>query len=142
MVSIPRIITKPSAPLNTEAEHAIFTNRLTNSKVKDSVIINLTIIQLNDGNNKENEPDKDSKKKTKDVEYLGNLKKTANVQELQKHWACEKKQPNCMGTYCYIFDDGSHLPLSNTSLECWAFAMVCRPHPRVVYCSLYSTDEG
>ena len=31
---------------------------------------------------------------------------------------CQKKQPNCLGKYCFIFDNGTHLPLSNTCLEC------------------------
>jgi hypothetical protein len=131
MACIARIITKPGAPLNTEAEYAMFVNRLANSKTKDGILTNITITQLDDGSNKENVPDKEasqSKKKTKDPSLLpGNLKKTANIQALQECWVCEKKQPNCLGTFCYVLDDGTHFALSNACFECWAFAMVRCP---------------
>jgi hypothetical protein len=133
MACISRIITKPGAPLNTEDEFTMFVHRLTSSKAKDGVLANVTITQLDDGNDKENIPEKDagqSKKKSKDSDLLpGNFKKTSNVQALQERWVCQKKQPNCLGKYCFVFDDGTHLPLSNACLECWAFSMVRCPHP-------------
>jgi hypothetical protein len=133
MACISRIISKPGAPLNTEDEYTMFINRLTSSKAKDGVLANVTITQLNDGSNKENIPDKNasqSKKKSKDPELLpGNAKKTLNIQALQAHWGCLKKQANCFSKHCYIFDDGVHLPLNNGSFECWALSMVRRPHP-------------
>ena len=125
---VTRIVPKPGSPLNTEDEYAIFLNKLSDGKAKDGVSAHVTITELDNGDDKENAPEKDDKKKSKDKPFPSELRKAANIQELQKRWGCKNKQLNCLGKYCYVFDDGTHLALSSECLNCWAFAMV-RPSP-------------
>jgi len=122
---VTRIVPKPGSPLNTEGEYAIFLKKLADGKAKDGVSAHVTITELDNGDNKENAPEKDDKKKSKDKPFPSEIKKAANIQELQKRWGCTKKQLNCLGKYCYVFEDGTHLALSSECFNCWALAMVC-----------------
>jgi hypothetical protein len=54
----------------------------------------------------------------------GNVKKVGNIQALQEHWKCQKKLPMCLGTFCFIDEDGNHIPLSHKKLDCWVSSMV------------------
>ena len=97
MIAIPRVIAKPGIPLTSEAEYTMFLNRIAHSKSKN-ILTNVTVIQPDNDNDKENAPENDtskSKKKLKDPALLpGNVKKVANVQALQEHWKCEKCHEN------------------------------------------------
>ena len=65
------------------------------------------------------------KKKRHDPATLPrNVMKAANIQSLQEHWKCAKKTADCLGTYCFINNEGTHLPLSHEHLDFWAAAMV------------------
>jgi hypothetical protein len=73
----------------------------------------------------EKAPEIVKKKKSCDPATLpGNVKKVANIQSLQDHWKCAKKTAECLGTYCFVNKEGTHLPLSHERLDCWAAAMV------------------
>jgi hypothetical protein len=63
---------------------------------------------------------------------LGNVKKVGNIQALQEHWKYQKKQPTCLGTFCFVDEDGNHIPLSHKKLDCW-----CRQW--YDFCSLSTT---
>jgi hypothetical protein len=126
MVSILRVISKPGIPLTTDNDYDLLLTRIKSGKVKEPILANVTITQLDD--DKENEPatnDKPKKNGRKDPDTLpGNVEKINNIQRLQQHWKCNKKQNNCIGVYCYIDREGNHLSLSHQRLDCWASAMV------------------
>ena len=140
MIGIPRIVAKPGMPVTSEAEYTMFLNRIPQGAGKPkSFLANVTITQLDTGHDKENAPDapdaSKSKKKTKDNDQLpGNLKKIAFIKALHVRWKCEKRQPNCMGVHCYVFENGTHLALSHGILENWAFSMVSPPRLNVHVC--------
>jgi hypothetical protein len=128
LFSIPRVLSKPGAPLTCEADHAMLLERV--SKLK-SPLVNISIEAVTTGSDKENEEDEGDKPKSKkktarrDPATLpGNVNKTANVRLLQERWKCVQKTVTCMGVHCFV-DEGAHLPLSHERIECWAFAMVC-----------------
>ena len=134
-IAIPRVISKTGIPLTSEAEYKIFLRRITPGKAK-IVLANVTITQTSSSNDKENTPEnnagKSKKKLSKDTDLLpGNVQKVANIQALMVRWKCEKRQLNCMGTHCYILEDGAHLALSHEALESWAFAMVSCCHSQL-----------
>ena len=127
---IPRLIPKPGISFTANTHYSILLDRV-RKIAKDNIIVNIVVIANTDG--KENipddevEPEKAKKKGStrRDPATLpGNMKKASNVQQLQDNWKCQKKQPSCLGMYCYVNDEGSHLPLSNERLDCWASAMV------------------
>lgn len=129
MVTINRVIAKPGIPLSTDADYTMLLNRITNTKAKDTILANVTITQPDSADNKENEPGNEgkekAKKKAKDPALLPhNVEKADNIQALQKHWICPKKQVNCLGTFCFINAEGLHVALGNERLDCWAAAMV------------------
>ena len=128
VVSILCVISKPGIPLTSDNNYDLFLARLKARKVKEKFFANVTITQLNGNNNKENEPamnNKPKKNSRKDPDTLpGNVEKTNNIQMLQQHWKCNKRQNNCVGVYCYIDHEGNHLSLSHQRLDCWASAMV------------------
>ena len=65
------------------------------------------------------------KKKSHDPATLPrNVMKAANIGSLKEHWKCAKKTADCLGTYCFINNEGTHLPLSHEHLDFWAAAMV------------------
>ena len=130
IVSIPRFIAaKPGQPLNSEADYTVLVNRISLGKLKDPIIANVTIVQLEHTDNKENEPavkEKTKKlKKLDDRDLPSTVQKYTNIEKLQKHWKCNKQQANCLGTWCYINHEGNHVPLGHQRLDCWASAMVC-----------------
>jgi hypothetical protein len=126
VVSILRVISKPGLPLTSDDDYNLLLAKIKIGKVKEPILANVTITELDD--NKENEPaanDKSKKKSAKDPETLpGNVEKTNNIQMLQQRWKCNKRQNNCIGVYCYIDREGNHLSLSHQRLDCWASAMV------------------
>ena len=122
---IPCIIPKPGLPLATEINYAIVLERI--RQTKGNPVVNITIDQLPlpADANKENVPDTSKGSKRKDPEERpGNLKRNANIQRLQDAWKCPGKRDDCVGTFCFIQNDGSHLPLGHERLECWGSAMV------------------
>ena len=129
VVSILRNISKPGIPLASDNDYDLFLARLKAGKVKENILAKVTITQLDGNDDKENEPamnNKPKKNSRKDPDMLpGNVEKTNNIQMLQQHWKCNKKQNNCIGVYCYIDREGNHLSLSHQRLDCWASAMVC-----------------
>lgn len=128
IVSILRIISKPGLPLTSEADYDLLLTKIKAGKVKEPILANVTITQLEEVdqvNNKENENEKSKKKVTKDPDNLpGNLEKVNNIQMLQQRWKCDRKQNNCFGMYCYIDHEGNHVSLSHQRLDCWGSAMV------------------
>ena len=123
LFTIPRVVAKPGYPLASATDYVILLER---SKSK---LVQLTISTVINNNDKENGEHDDSeklkKKKGRDPATLpGNIGKAANIQTLQERWKCDKKTPNCMGTYCFVNNEGMHLPLSHERLDCWAAAMV------------------
>jgi len=139
-VYIPRIFAKPGMPLASHEQYKIMIDKIQNAK--GSPVVNIRIEQhplASDLSiaNKENVPDNSSKgSKRKDPALLpGNIKKNANIQRLQEVWKCTGKQVTCLGTYCFTYDDGTHLPLSHEHLECWGSAMVS------FLCSLSSVTD-
>ena len=130
MVSIARVISKPGVPLTSDNDYDLLLTRIKSGKVKEPILTNVTITQLDGADDKENEPtavnNKPKKKGTKDPDTLpGNVEKGINIQMLQQRWKCDKRQKNCIGVYCYIDREGNHLSLSHQRLDCWASAMVC-----------------
>jgi len=130
MVSILRVISKPGVPLISNDDYNLLLTKIKAGKVKEPILANVTITQLDGVDDKENEPavnDKTKKKGgRKDPDTLpGNVEKTNNIQMLQQQWKCNKWQNNCVGVYCYIDREGNHLSLSHQRLDCWASAMVC-----------------
>jgi hypothetical protein len=128
IVSIPRVISKPGLPLTSETDYNFLLAKIKAGKVKEPILTNVMVIQLEGVYDKENEPavnDKSKKKVTKDPDSLpGNIEKANNIQILQQRWKCNKRQNNCVGIYCYIDREGNHLSLSHQRLDCWASAMV------------------
>jgi hypothetical protein len=127
LVSILRITSKPGLPLATDTDYDLLITKSKAVKVKDSepILANVTITQLDSGDDKENELGKSKKKVMKDPDTLpGNVEKVNNIQKLQQCWKCDKRQGNCVGMYCYIDREGNHLSLSHQRLDCWASAMV------------------
>ena len=127
LFTIPRVVSKPGYPLASATDYTILLDRSAKSK-----LVQLSISTVVDDGNKENEEvdnaaaEKLKKKKGRDPATLpGNVKKVANIRALQEHWKCAKKTPDCLGTYCFVNDEGTHLPLSHERLDCWAAAMVC-----------------
>jgi hypothetical protein len=101
------IISKPGIPLSAETDYSLLLQKVSGRKDKNNVIVNITVIQHDITGNKENIPDENaSKLKKKTVQdpatLPGNVKKASNIQALQEHWACEKKQLNCLGMYCWV----------------------------------------
>ena len=129
VVSILRVISKPGIPLTSDNDYDLLLTKIKAGKVKDPILANITITQLDGNNDKENKPatnDKLKKNSRKDPDTLpGNIEKTNNIQMLQQHWKCNKRQNNCIGVYCYIDRKGKHFSLSHQRLDCWASAMVC-----------------
>ena len=129
IVSILHVISKPGLPLTSDTDYDLLVTKIKAGKLKEPILANVTITQLEGVDDKENEPatnNKTKKKVTKDPDELpGNLKKTNNIQMLQQRWKCNKRQNNCVGVYCYIDREGNHLSLSHQRLDCWASAMVC-----------------
>ena len=130
VISISRVISKPGLPLISDADYDLLLAKLNAVKLKDSesILANVTITQLEGADDKENEAaanNKSKKKVMKDPDTLpGNVEKANNIQMLQQHWKCDKRQINCVGMYCYIDREGNHLSLSHQHLDCWAAAMV------------------
>ena len=129
VVSILCVISKPGIPLTSDNDYDLLLTKIKAGKVKDPILPNVTIMQLDGSNDKENEPatnNKPKKNSRKDPDTLfGNVKKTNNIQMLQQCWKCNKRQNSCIGVYCYIDREGNHLSLSHQRLDCWASAMVC-----------------
>ena len=126
MVVIPRVITKPGQPLTSDADYALLLNRISSAKLKDPIIASVTIMQLEQINDKENEApvNEKSKKKAKDLDLPANNQKLINIERLQVRWKCNNKQESCLGVWCYIDHEGVHLPLGIQRLDCWASSMV------------------
>ena len=126
LFTIPRVVSKPGYPLANATDYCILLDRSAKSR-----LVQLSISMTNDDDNKENEevekvPEIVKKKKSRDPATLpGNVKKVANIRSLQDHWKCAKKTAECLGTYCFVNKEGTHLPLSHERLDCWAAAMVC-----------------
>jgi hypothetical protein len=125
LFTIPRVVSKPGYPLASATDYSILLDRSAKSK-----LVQLSISTVVDDGNKENvevdNAEKLKKKKGRDPATLpGNVKKVANIRTLQEHWKCAKKTPDCLGTYCFVNNEGTHLPLSHERLDCWAAAMVC-----------------
>jgi hypothetical protein len=130
MVSISRVISKPGVPLISDNDYDLFLTKIKLGKLKEPILANVSITQLDGVDDKENEPAANDKTKKKggrkDPDTLpGNVEKTNNIQMLQQRWKCDKRQNNCIGVYCYIDREGNHLSLSHQRLDCWASAMVC-----------------
>ena len=122
---MPHIMPKPGWPLANEDQYKIVLERI--RQAKGNPVVNVTIDQLPlpADANKENEPEVSKGSKRKDPAFLpGNLKRNANIQRLQEAWKCPGKRDECVGTHCYIQNNGTHLPLGHERLECWASAMV------------------
>jgi hypothetical protein len=131
MVYILRVISKPGLPLTSDTDYDFLLAKIKAGKVKEPILANVTIIQLEEVDDKENQPaampanNKSKKKITKDPDTLpGNVEKAKNIQMLQHRWKCNKRENNCVGMYCYIDQEGNHLSLSHQRLDCWASAMV------------------
>ena len=126
LFSIPRVVSKPGYPLASATDYAILLERSCKSK-----LVQLSISTVVDHGNKENEEadngEKLKKKKgrTDPATLPGNVKKAANIRTLQERCKCAKQTPDCLGTYCFVNNEGTHLPLSHERLDCWAAAMVC-----------------
>ena len=137
VISILRVISKPGLPLTSDTDYNLLVTKIKSGKLKEPILANVTITQLEGVDNKENEPaanNKTKKKAAKDPDELpGNLEKTNNIQMLQQHWKCNKRQNNCVGVYCYIDHEGNHLSLSHQRLDCWASAMVSIPSLSVYF---------
>ena len=130
MVSISRVISKPGVPLISDNDYDLLLTKIKLGKLKEPILANVSITQLDGVDDKENEPAANDKTKKKggrkDPDTLpGNVEKTNNIQMLQQRWKCDKRQNNCVGVYCYIDREGKHLSLSHQRLDCWASAMVC-----------------
>ena len=135
LFSIPHVVSKPGYPLASATDYAILLECSCKSK-----LVQLSISTVVDHSNKENEEadngEKLKKKKgcTDPATLPGNVKKAANIRTLQECWKCAKQTPDCLGTYCFVNNEGTHLPLSHERLDCWAAAMVCFFSS---YCSIY-----
>jgi hypothetical protein len=136
MFTIPRIVAKPGIALISANDYTLLLER-----ARKSNLVHINIMALKDDSDKENdaleEPaPKSTKKASRDPRTLpGNVRQIANIKALQEHWRCPKKTPTCLSFYCYIDDDGTHIPLGNEQLECWASAMVCTVHSFVYFTS-------
>jgi hypothetical protein len=134
MFYVPRILAKPGLHLTSNEEFATMLQRV--SKAKNDPVVHVTVSQIiRDEDEKEN---KDNKKSHDKPLLPGTLAKNDNIRLLQEHWKCPKRQVSCLGTYCFIDEDGSHLPLSHGRLECWASSMV-RPFLLTLLRSLITT---
>ena len=131
MFTITRVVSKPGILIVTEADYGILLEKAL-GKGKTMAIVNLVITQLVAFGEKENialdavEDPKSKKKKAQiDPDTLpGNINRTSQIWILQERWACKKKQPTCMGTFCFVGNSGTHLPLSHSMLDCWASSIV------------------
>ena len=125
LFSIPRVVTKPGYPLASAMDYTILLERSVKSR-----LVQLSISAVIDNNKENDEVDNAEKLKKKkggrrDPATLpGNVAKVANIQALQEPWKCAKKTTTCLGTYCFVNNEGVHLPLSHERLDCWAAAMV------------------
>ena len=126
LFTIPRVVSKPGYPLVSATDYSILLDRSFKSR-----LVQLSISTAIDVN-KENEEDSEEKaekakkeKKSDPATLPGNVKKAANIRSLQECWKCPKKTAECLGTYCFVNNEGTHLPLSHERLDCWASAMVC-----------------
>jgi hypothetical protein len=104
MVSISRVISKPGVPLISNDDYNLLLTKIKAGNLKEPILANVTITQLDGVDDKENEPaanDKTKKKGSrKDPDTLpGNVEKTNNIQKLQQRWKCNKRQNNCVGVY-------------------------------------------
>ena len=125
IVSILRVVSKPGLPLTSDNDYDLLLTKIKARKVKDPILANVAITQLDGVENGSAENEKAKKKGTKDPDLLpGNVEKTNNIQMLQQRWKCNKRQNNCIGVYCYIDSEGNHVSLSHQRLDCWASAMV------------------
>ena len=134
LLYIPHVISKPSIPFVSEPNYTILLQKtLGKDKIKTGMLVNLTIVQLNAGADKENVVPQDnaagsggkSKPKTKDPSLLpGNMKKTAHIEALWERWRCKKKQATCFGAFCYIDANGNHVILNNECLDCWVASIM------------------
>jgi hypothetical protein len=127
LFTIPRVVAKPGYPLASATDYAILLERSSKSKFVQLSIVSTVI----DNGNKENDGAENAEKLKKkkggrrDPATLpGNVGKAANIRTLQERWKCAKKTPDCQGTYCFVNNEGTHLPLSHECLDCWAAAMV------------------
>jgi hypothetical protein len=123
IITIPHIIGKPGLPLLSANDYTLLLECMHNK----SILVNVTIITLKDESDKEHNAPAEtvpkSKKASRDPRTLpGNVKQLANIKALQENWRCPKKTPTCLSLYCYINDEGTHIPLGNEQLECWASA--------------------
>jgi hypothetical protein len=124
LFTIPRIVSKPGYPLASATDYSILLDRSVKSR-----LVQLSVSTAIDDGDKENEEmenaEKAKKKKGRDPATLpGNVKKAANIRSIQERWKCAKKTAECQGTYCFVDNEGTHLPLSHERLDCWAAAMV------------------
>jgi hypothetical protein len=124
LFTIPRIVSKPGYPLASATDYSILLDRSVKSR-----LVQLSVSTAIDDGDKENEEmekaEKAKKKKGRDPATLpGNVKKAANIRSIQERWRCAKKTAECQGTYCFVDNEGMHLPLSHERLDCWAAAMV------------------
>ena len=123
---IPHILGKPGLPLISANDYTLLLERARNK----SNLVNIFIVALKDESDQENNaPDepvpKSAKKGSRDPRtYPGYVRQLANIKALQGEWRCTKKTPSCLSSYCYINNEGVHIPLGNEQLECWASAMV------------------
>ena len=101
VVSILHVISKLGIPLTSDNDDDLLLTKIKAGKVKDPILANITITQLDGNDDKENEPatnNKPKKNSRKDPDTLpGNVKKTNNIQMLQQHWKCNKRQNSCIG---------------------------------------------
>ena len=119
IVSILCIVSKPGISLTSENDYDLLFAKIKAGKVKDPILANVTITQLNGVENGSAANKKAKKEGTKDRDILpGNVEKTNNIQMLQQRWKCNKQQNNCIGVYCYINSEGNHVSLSHQRLDC------------------------
>ena len=124
LFTIPHVVNKPGYPLGSATDYSILLDHSVKSR-----LVQLSISVIWDDNVKESDEaekvEKAKKKKSHDpAMFPGNVKKVVNIQSLQEHWKYAKKMAECLGTYCFVNNEGMHLPLSHECLDCWAAAMV------------------
>ena len=91
IVSILRVVSKPGLPLTSDNDYDLLLAKIKAGKVKDPILANVAITQLDGVENGSAANEKAKKKGTKDLDLLpGNVEKTNNIQMLQRCWKCNK----------------------------------------------------
>jgi hypothetical protein len=123
MFHIPRNLTKPGLHLTCDKEFQTMLKRV--STIKNNPVINITLSE--NPCKAAADDEKENKTKKSSDQLAGNLAKNNNISQIQEHWKCPKKQADCLGTHCYVDENGSHLPLGHERLKNWATSMVRAP---------------